>query len=75
MRLKLLMTVLVFPLGLTALALAAEAFYIVREKDGTTCMVVQEKPTDGSMVLVNEVIYPTELEAKDAISKLEACKS
>ena len=62
-------------LGLPTLGLAADGYYIVKEKDGTTCTVVQEKPTNGNMVLVNEVIYPTELEAKDAKTKLEACKS
>jgi hypothetical protein len=56
-------------------ALAAEAFFIVKDKDASTCRVVTEKPTTPETILVNEVIYPTELEAKDAITKLEACRT
>jgi len=56
-------------------ALAADGFYIVKEEGSTTCTVVDVKPTDGKTVLVDAVIYTSELEAKDAITKIEACQN
>jgi len=52
---------------------ATEGFYIVKEEGSDVCKVVDTKPTDGKAVLVDEVIYSTELEAKDAITKIDAC--
>lgn len=56
-------------------ALAADGFYIVKEEGSSVCKVVDVKPTDGKTVLVDSVIYTTELEARDAITKTEACQS
>jgi hypothetical protein len=53
---------------------AADGFYIVKKEGSTTCEVVDVKPTDGQTRLVDSVIYTTELEAKDAITKIEACQ-
>ena len=42
-------------------ALAADGFYIVKEEGSNVCKVVDVKPTDGKTVLVDAVIYTTEL--------------
>ena len=55
-------------------ALAADGFYIVKEEGNDVCKVVDVKPTDGKTALVDDVIYTTELEAQDAIKKIEACQ-
>jgi hypothetical protein len=64
-----------FVIAIAQGAFAAEGFYIVKQRDSQVCTVVNEKPTDGNTVVVDEVVYTTELEAKDAIAKLETCKT
>jgi hypothetical protein len=54
---------------------AADGFYIVKKAGSNACEVVEVKPTDGQTTLVDSVIYTTELEAKDAITKIEACQN
>ena len=56
-------------------AFAADGFYIVKEEGSNICKVVDVKPTDGKTALVDAVIYTTELEARDAITKTEACQN
>ena len=53
----------------------AEEYYIVKEKDGKTCTIVKEKPTDETVVLVDEdgMVYATEVEAQEGIKKTKVC--
>jgi len=53
----------------------SEEYYIVKEKDGKTCTIVKEKPTDETVVLVDEdgVVYTTEVEAQEGIKKTKVC--
>jgi len=53
----------------------AEEYYIVKEKDGKTCTIVKEKPTDETVVMVDEdgVVYTTEVEAQEGMKKTKIC--
>jgi hypothetical protein len=53
----------------------AEQYFIVKEKDGKTCTIVKEKPTDETMVLIDEdgVVYTTEVEAQEGMKKTKIC--
>jgi hypothetical protein len=54
--------------ALTAFIAATPAFadyYIVKE--GTSCKVVDKKPTDTKIVVVGNKVYKTEKEAQDEV--------
>jgi hypothetical protein len=57
----------------TAPAFADDEYYIVQDKGTMKCTIVKEKPTEDTMVIVDEDGYATEVEAVEAQKKVKVC--
>lgn len=55
-------------------ALAAE-FYIVHDTTAKKCLIVEEKPTVETIVIVGDQVYTTKDEAETAMKTIKVCKT
>lgn len=58
-------------------ALAANEFYVVQDAKTKKCTVVDKKPTEASMTVVNPAgaIYKTKTEAEAGMKSVKVCSS
>jgi hypothetical protein len=54
-------------------AFADDEYYIVQDKGTMKCTIVKEKPTEDTVVIVDEDGYATEVEAVEAQKKVKVC--
>lgn len=60
-------------LAATAAPAMAVTFYVVHDTSAKKCMIVEEKPTVETIVVVGDTTYTTRAEAETAIKTIAVC--